>query len=234
VMLHGGDDDFLVITGTGQRVADLAWLRRFDDGERVELSDVTDDTSVLALMGPASRDILAKVCDADLSLEAFPFSTSQELEIAGVPCRAVRITYVGELGWELHVPRVLTAALYDGLHAAGRGYGLVNGGYYAINSLRLEKGYRQWGADITFNDRWRRASASPWPGTRRSPSTVARRWRAGARKARPCAGWCRLRSMTPSPSCGAASASSATASASGTPPRAPTATRSAPRSRWAT
>jgi sarcosine dehydrogenase len=151
-VIRRGDDDFRVITGTGQRVADLAWLRRFDAGEPVELSDVTEDTSVLALMGPASRDILAAACDADLSLEGFPFSTSQELEIAGVPCRAVRITYVGELGWELHVPRVLTAALYDGLHAAGRGYGLVNGGYYAINSLRLEKGYRQWGADITFND----------------------------------------------------------------------------------
>jgi 4-methylaminobutanoate oxidase (formaldehyde-forming) len=146
------DADFTLITGTAHRVADRAWLDDLRDGEDVTLSDVTDETAVLALMGPAAREILRPLTAADLSLAAFPFSTSQEIEVAGVCCRAVRITYVGELGWELHVPRAEAGRLYDALHAAGTPLGLADAGYHAINSLRLEKGYRQWGADITRND----------------------------------------------------------------------------------
>jgi len=143
------DEEFRMITGTAHRVADLAWLEDLRAGELVTLTDVTDETAVLALMGPAARDILVPLTGADLSLSAFQFSTSQVIEVAGVPVRAVRITYVGELGWELHVAREQAAALYDALHASD---GLTDAGYYAINSLRLEKGYRQWGADITRND----------------------------------------------------------------------------------
>jgi 4-methylaminobutanoate oxidase (formaldehyde-forming) len=148
-----GGEEFVVVTGTGQRIADRAWLRRLlEPGERVELDDVSEATSVLALMGPAARAILTACSDADLSLAGFPFATSRAIEVAGVACRAVRLTYVGELGWELHVARAQAAAVHDALIAAGATHGLVHGGYYAINSLRLEKGYRQWGADLTFND----------------------------------------------------------------------------------
>ena len=113
-----GEDDFTVITGTAHRVADRAWLEDLREEDAV-LADVTDETAVLALMGPAARDILQPLTGADLSLAAFPFSTAQEIDVAGVRCRAVRITYVGELGWELHVPRGDAGRVYDALHAAG-------------------------------------------------------------------------------------------------------------------
>jgi len=151
-VLRSGPEEFTVITGTAHRVADPAWLSDLRDGEEVAITDVTDETSVLALMGPAAREILAPLTPADLSLGAFPFSTSQRIYVAGVRLSAVRITYVGELGWELHVPREDAGRLYDAVREAGRPHGLADAGYYAINSLRLEKGYRQWGADITRND----------------------------------------------------------------------------------
>jgi 4-methylaminobutanoate oxidase (formaldehyde-forming) len=151
-VLRTGAQEFTVITGTAHRVADPAWLNDLRDGEDVLVADVTDETSVLALMGPAARDLLSPLTDAPLSLDAFPFSTSQQIDVAGVRLRAVRITYVGELGWELHVPREDAGRLYDAVREAGRSHGLADAGYYAINSLRLEKGYRQWGADITRND----------------------------------------------------------------------------------
>jgi 4-methylaminobutanoate oxidase (formaldehyde-forming) len=151
-VIRTAQDDFTLITGTAHRVADRAWLEDRRDGEAATIADVTDDTAVLALMGPAAREILAPLTGADLSLAAFPFATSREIDVAGVRCRAVRITYVGELGWELHVPRAAAERVYDALQAAGRPLGLVDAGYHAINSLRLEKGYRLWGADITRND----------------------------------------------------------------------------------
>jgi 4-methylaminobutanoate oxidase (formaldehyde-forming) len=151
-VLRTGADAFTVITGTAHRVADRAWLEDLRDGEVVQLTDVTDETAVLALMGPAAREILAPLTSTDLSLRAFPFATSGQVEIADVRCRAVRITYVGELGWELHVPREDAGRLYDAVRQGGAPLGLADAGYYAINSLRLEKGYRQWGADITRND----------------------------------------------------------------------------------
>jgi len=148
-----GEDDFMVVTGTAQRTVDRDWLRaQVAPGERVELTDVTEEWAVLGVMGPSSREILGELCHADLSDEAFPFSTAQELEIAGVPCRALRITYVGELGWELQVAWNRAGELYDALRASAAPEVLADAGYYSINSLRLEKGYRQWGADITMTD----------------------------------------------------------------------------------
>lgn len=143
------DDDFTVITGTAQRIADVAWLRRHAPRlTDVHVDDVTEATSVIAVMGPGARRTLSSLGDADLSHASFPFSTSQCLRIAGVACRALRITYVGELGWELHVAPADSVALYRALRGAGVGHC----GYYAINSLRLEKGYRAWGTDIGLND----------------------------------------------------------------------------------
>src|SRR5439155_11591983 len=143
----------LIVSGTGQAVADRAWLQRFiEDSEGARLEDVSSESAVLAVMGPAARDLLAPVSDTDLSHDGFPFATARELRLAGIRCLAVRLTYVGELGWEFHVRSEEAEALYDAIWRAGGSLGLVNGGHYAINSLRLEKGYRAWGADLTMDD----------------------------------------------------------------------------------
>ena len=145
--------NYLVVSGTAQAVADRAWLRRFvEPTTDVMIEDVTDDYAVLGVMGPASREILQSLTDTDLSNQAFPFATTRTVILGGTPVRAIRLTYVGELGWEIHIPRDETVPLYRAILRAGEPHGLVNGGHYAINSLRLEKGYRAWGADITMSD----------------------------------------------------------------------------------
>jgi 4-methylaminobutanoate oxidase (formaldehyde-forming) len=146
------DERFLMVTGTAQYVGDRAWLsRHLLPSERVTIVDRSADFTTLGVMGPRSRELLSAVCDADLSNERFPFSTTRPISIAGVACRAVRITYVGELGWELYIPVDDAVAVYDALWESGRPLGAVNGGHYAINSLRLEKGYRAWGTDLSMD-----------------------------------------------------------------------------------
>ncbi len=151
-VLRTAPDVFMMVTGTAQYVADRAWLaRHVAPWERLTVLDRSADFAVLGLMGPRSRELLGGECDADLSNEGFPFATTRGVSLAGVPCRAVRITYVGELGWELYAPVERAGAVYEALWAAGRRFGLVNGGHYAINSLRLEKGYRAWGSDLSMD-----------------------------------------------------------------------------------
>lgn len=146
-------DEFLVVSGTAQAVRDADWLRRgIPAAADVSLEDVTDATAVIGLMGPAARAIAAAASDADLSHEAFPFATARQIDIAGCRLLAVRITYVGELGWELHVPAADAAAVYDTLVAAGAAHGLRPAGHYAIAAMRLEKGYRAWGVDLSPDD----------------------------------------------------------------------------------
>jgi len=143
-------NEFYIVTGTGFAIHDFAWIRRNvppDCGDTT-LVDVTSAYCVLALMGPRARDVLASVTHADLSNAAFPFGTWCEIDLVGVPVRTLRVTYVGELGWELHIPVECAIAVYERLMEAGRPYGIANAGYRAIESLRLEKGYRAWGADI--------------------------------------------------------------------------------------
>jgi sarcosine dehydrogenase len=143
------EDSYYIVTGTGFATHDFAWIRRnIPEGSDARLIDVTSAYAVLALMGPSSRAVLAAATDADLSDEAFPFGTWQRIMIGGAPVRALRVTYVGELGWELHMPVETAVVVYDRLTAAGGPHGLVDAGYRAIESLRLEKGYRAWGADI--------------------------------------------------------------------------------------
>jgi sarcosine dehydrogenase len=152
-VLRLGPEEFYIITGTSQTVRDADWiLRNRNAGERAELVDVTEAFSVIGVMGPKSRSLLGKISDADFSNEAFPFGTFQSIAMGWTTVRAVRITYVGELGWELHAPSAQAALLYESLMDAGRDFGAVNAGHYAINSLRLEKGYRAWGADISPDD----------------------------------------------------------------------------------
>ena len=147
------DDRFYVVTGTGFRTHDLAWIRdHLPKGLAVETADVTEDFGTLSLMGPRARDVLQAVPDVDVSNAAFPFGHVRLLPIAGTEVRALRVTYVGELGWELHVPLSRLGEVYDALMAAGHAFGIRPVGYRALESLRLEKGYRAWGSDITPND----------------------------------------------------------------------------------
>jgi glycine cleavage system T protein len=143
------EDRFLVVTGGAVGRHDVAWMRRNlpEDGS-VWLEDRTSGVCCLGLWGPRARDVLGTLADADLSDEAFPYMQARELHVGYVPVRALRISYVGELGWELYVSTELGVALWDALWSAGGEYGLIAAGGGAYDSLRLEKGYRLWGQDI--------------------------------------------------------------------------------------
>ena len=144
------EDRFRVITGTAFGQHDLFWIRDHapDDGS-VSIEDVTSAYACIGLWGPAARLILQPLTPTDIGNEAFPFMTSKQLAVGSVPCLALRVTYVGELGWELYCPAEFGSRLWDTLWEAGRAHGLVAGGYKAVDSLRLEKGYRVWGSDIS-------------------------------------------------------------------------------------
>lgn len=145
------DGSFYIVTGTAFATHDGDWIRRNIPGDLdAKLMDITSSRAVLALMGPRSRDLLSKLTRTDLSNAAFPFGSARQITFlgSGAQVLALRMTYVGELGWELHIPMESAIAVYDALLAAGEEFGLVNAGYRAIESLRLEKGYRLWAADI--------------------------------------------------------------------------------------
>ena len=147
------EDKFYIVTGTGFRTHDFGWIADHIGAELdAKLIDVTEDFGTLSLMGPDARKVLEKVTDADVSNAAFPFGHVREIAIAGHMVRALRVTYVGELGWELHVPIAATGDVFDALMKAGAAYDIRPVGYRALESLRLEKGYRAWGSDITPND----------------------------------------------------------------------------------
>jgi len=143
-------DRYLLVTGTAFGNHDSAWIRKHvpDDGS-VVVTDLTSARVAFGLWGPRARDILAATTTDDLSNEAFSYMTARQITIGNVPVLAVRVTYVGELGWELYAPAEYGAVLWDTVWEAGRAYGLAAGGYRAIDALRLEKGYRAWAADIT-------------------------------------------------------------------------------------
>ncbi|MBN8999500.1 MAG: aminomethyltransferase family protein, partial [Rhizobiales bacterium] len=142
-------DLYYIVTGTGFATHDFHWIAsNIPDGLDARLADVTSQNATLVLMGPKARDILAGLTRDDVSNAAFPFARARRLSVAGCPVLALRVTYVGELGWELHVPGEFALTLYDALLEAGRPHGLRLAGYRAIESLRLEKGYRAWGAEI--------------------------------------------------------------------------------------
>src|SRR6266542_4235637 len=146
-------DEFYLISGAAQAVRDFDWItRHIRPDEQAALVEVTGALSVLGVMGPQSRALLSRVTDADLTNAAFPFGTARQIGVGQATARAVRITYVGELGWELHVPTDQIALVYDTLMEAGNGLGIANAGHYAINSLRLEKGCRAWGAELSPED----------------------------------------------------------------------------------
>jgi glycine cleavage system T protein len=143
------DDEFFVVTGGAVGKHDLGWMRRHLPGDgAVTLFDETSRLCCLGLWGPRARDVLAAITEDDVSNEAFPYMTMRELHAGLVPVRALRISYVGELGWEIYTPPEFGLALWDSLWEAGAPHGLVPCGGAAYDALRLEKGYRLWGADI--------------------------------------------------------------------------------------
>jgi 4-methylaminobutanoate oxidase (formaldehyde-forming) len=143
------EDRFYIVTGTGFATHDAHWIAsNIPAGLDARLIDVTSSRAVLSLYGPRARDVLAALTPDDVSNGAFPFATCRTISVAGAPVLALRITYVGELGWELHVPTEYVTTVFEVLLAAGAPHGLSLAGYRAIETLRLEKGYRAWGAEI--------------------------------------------------------------------------------------
>jgi glycine cleavage system aminomethyltransferase T/glycine/D-amino acid oxidase-like deaminating enzyme len=147
------EDAYLIVTSCATQVRDFNWLcRSVPDTARAVAVDVSSGYAVLGLMGPRSRELLATLSDADLSTAGFPFATSQIIDLGYARVRASRITYVGELGYELYIPTEFAPSVYDEIVAAGPTFGLRLAGYHALNSLRMEKAYRHWGHDISDED----------------------------------------------------------------------------------
>lgn len=145
-----GLDRFYLVTGSGFGVHDSDWIKRnLPADASVHIIEVTSGYAVINLVGPRSRDVLAAASESDVSNEAIPFSTMKEIVVGAAPVRAARIGYVGERGYELHVPTEFAAHVYDTLRAAGTGHGIADVGYRAIESLRMEKGYVYWSGDVT-------------------------------------------------------------------------------------
>jgi glycine cleavage system aminomethyltransferase T/glycine/D-amino acid oxidase-like deaminating enzyme len=147
------EDAYLIVTSCATQTRDFHWLcRSIPDGARAAAVDVSSGYVVLGLMGPRSRALLATLTDADLSNAAFPLATSKIIDLAYARVRASRITYVGELGYELYIPSEFAQDVFDAIIASGPAFGLRLAGYHALNSLRMEKAYRHWGHDISDED----------------------------------------------------------------------------------
>jgi heterotetrameric sarcosine oxidase gamma subunit len=145
-----GADEYFIVSSAATTERDKDHIRRnLPAGTRASLVDVTSAYAVFGVMGPNSRDLLSRLTTADLSDDAFPFGTSQQIALGYATVRATRITYVGELGWELYIPAEFAVGVYEDLMAAGERFGVGRGGYYTIESMRLEKGYRAFGRELT-------------------------------------------------------------------------------------
>ena len=140
---------YYILSGASEE-ADFASLTQgIEAGESVEVTNITNDWGVLVVAGPKSRDLLANLTETDLTNQNFRWLTGKEITIAGIEVRALRANYVGELGWELHCPMVHLKALYEAIWQEGEAHGIANFGSYAVNSMRLEKAYKGWGAELT-------------------------------------------------------------------------------------
>ena len=147
------EDCFMVVTAFSSAVRDFNWLKsHIPDDAHAFLTDVGSGMAMISVMGPKARDLMQPLTTADLSNEAFPFGTSQEIELGYAMVRATRVTYVGELGWELYIPAEFATGVYDLIVEAGKAFDLKHVGMHAMNSLRTEKAYRHWGHDIADED----------------------------------------------------------------------------------
>jgi dimethylglycine dehydrogenase len=145
-----GQDRFYALSAAAAELRDQDLLLQcLLPGEAVRIENVTEDRGVLVLSGPRSRELLGRLTDADLSNEQFRWLSAREIDVAGHPVRALRVSYVGELGWELHPPIASMAALYDAIWTQGHALGIANYGLYAVNSMRIEKGYKAWSTELT-------------------------------------------------------------------------------------
>jgi len=145
------DNHYYLLSAAVAELHDVDWLvQHVNSGEHVEIKNVTDEFGVLVLSGPKSRDVLQTLTDAGLKNEdGFTWMQAREILVAGIPVRALRVSYVGELGWELHCPMGKLGELYDALMQAGDSHGIGRFGTYAMNSLRMEKAYKGWGSELT-------------------------------------------------------------------------------------
>jgi sarcosine dehydrogenase len=139
---------FYIVTGSGFGVRDGAWIGNHLPAA-IELRDVTSSRSVINVQGPRARDLLSRITQNDVSNEAFPYLAAREIRVGYAPVLALRVTYAGELGWELHVPSEYALHVYEALWNAGQDLGVANAGYRALDSLRLEKGYRYWSSELS-------------------------------------------------------------------------------------
>ena len=176
-----GVEHFRLVTGAGYVNSDLGWLRlQARETDAVALRESTDELSVIGMWGPHARDVLGRVTSADVSAQAFPFMQMRAIDLAGARVIAQRVTYVGELGWELYVEPAWAVQVWDALFTAGREFGITPGGYRALDSLRMEKGYRYYGTDMGLLDNPYEAGlgfcvdGGKWPGI---PRDVKRRLR---------------------------------------------------------
>ena len=145
-----GPDRFYLNSSIMGQIHDLDWLTQHVlENENVAIRDVTNELAILAVTGPRSRDIIQPLTDTDLSNARFGWLNAKEINVAGVPCIALRVSYVGELGWELHHPIASMLTLYKALVTSGEPHGLVHFGSYAMNEMRIEKGYKAWGSELT-------------------------------------------------------------------------------------
>ena len=222
-------DDFLVVASDTAHGSALGQLRRAVGDAEVTVGDITTDLALMTVQGPASRDTLADLApDVDWSTEAFPFRAARCVELVGVDVLAIRITYLGELGWELYVPADRATAVWDGVLAAGEAHGIRPAGLRALSSLRMEKGYRDYGHDIDNTDDvygvglgFAVALDKPGGFTGRDATLAAKR---GARRTTASS---RCSSRTPSRCSSTPSRSCVTALSSATSGRPPTAGPSA-------
>ena len=147
------EDCYLIVTAAETEMREFSWLKKHIDADaRCVLTNVSSAMGVISIMGPKSRELLQSLTPTDMSHTAFPFASSQQIELGYALVRASRITFVGELGWELYVPTEFMLGVYDEIVAAGSAFDLRHAGYHALNSLRMEKGYRHWSHDITDED----------------------------------------------------------------------------------
>lgn len=147
------EDKYIIISSATTHSRDKAWIERhFPEDAHVTLTDITGAYAVLSIQGPKSRDLLSKVTDADLSNDAFPFATSQEIDMGFARVIANRLTYVGELGWELHIPSEFAQGVCERIMTEGEAFGLKPAGYHALEHLRSERAYREYEFDLTPED----------------------------------------------------------------------------------
>ena len=145
-----GDNHFYLLSAAIAEIRDFDYLTQaMTEKENIEIVNVTDARGVLVLAGPKAREVMAKVTEEKLDNASFPWLTGKEINISGLPTRALRINYVGELGWEIHPPIEHLEAIYDALWQAGEELGIADFGLYAVDSLRMEKAYRHWGGELT-------------------------------------------------------------------------------------